>query len=1418
MSSLLNNKYQEMISASSVLNDETLFLLKKFQKSNETTIIKTLDELKRNILLEPFISTKKEQQAFSLHFSNIFTTLSTHKSSNVRLNLFICLSDGILQSPQGKNMISFCISEIIPWWLLCCHDSVKEISEAAKKALNILSFEGRQKVITSNISQILRLVSSNEYDLISRMGCLATILPNINISKLSSYGKSHLENSIKSLIESYGSITNEVYFSSIDAALITCNFIVMERFESLKNIIVKTIDELQPFSKYSKQLFLCITSLLENGAIFNEEFYNKIIQYISTACLGSLYVFPTLKRLLPFIKEKELEKKYIEGVFKAIGDSHIRGPQRAVVILHYFESIKYFKYTNINELIEIMKLLLNDPGSIMIDSGYSSMGIFLTKLNETKEIQGVLSSAVTYLRRSEEKEYLIHLNCMKFIVDKCIKNEFTQGFSYDLLKTIIDKNENDHFFNDNEIDLIIFILQKYPATEEVHQMIVRQFQHIFMLSIEENINEFDIINDTVEINDEFLSYVIKMEDLLIQSISFEPSTSIGYLLNQMFFNLFPKHYALNHLNYLRLFINKLKEQQFIQTIVLQINPLIQLLLHSFKSSKDIVQSIISISPRLLTPQQLTELLFTNSINHLQVLLNVDLINYLIKSTINSKELLLHIIKSITSPDIFLPIHQPIRNVLLKLLPSLISYIGIEPIHEMLKSLLLSPNCTSFCISLTSEIPPLRNLLINDIKLLLPLSSFISLIPSYAQNIKSPLLIPMPFINSSEYPHYNNTLSLLVKLYHLNNEEIKEDNEYIEYWLFDSYQKLTNRISVEIPHLQQLILLQYLFKKNEIEQYLIFHIINQLSSWINLSKESIEYLAHLFDSSTSYSIRFFLSTYLSPLHIDWLEKKVNIIIKKFFMVNTQSDPQGLKELSILYPLIFFPTHLKMVFKYIFSLEITSELELPFLHILHYVFSSSCSLCFESLENEESLSLIYQFLLKILTSSVSSNLMKRGALQVSQILITHSLPPKLLTSESEGIQLSFKISLIDFIVNSIINKSNTQLISELLLQTDLLAEIDFMSDSMRKYIPELFKILKGKDSIIVKICTGYLIGASMNFKSDETFIDFDDNEQQKYHPLPPSLEEYLDKAIESFSQFNTLNKTTLIIFILGMLRKIKDSSTEYRSWIVAYLQAHHFELFINNLYTLLPDQHVPLTLSSVLSLLHSFINGEDEDENQLLTKQNENQILNILASYCMFVIVQSFPNVVRQWCLSLRKSAPKMVKKFFERNICPFILQEEVQKILSWKETDDFILRLQLDGKAVTVVYKNDELVFESQLIFPSTYPLDMITVNVASNKVSVSEAKSHLYKRMLTMNLMTRDLGIIDACLLWKQQLDRQFDNSDACPICYSLFYLRTTTIPNVACKCCRKKFHKQCIFGWFRSTGRHDCPLCTRNFYGENKN
>ncbi|ELP93164.1 hypothetical protein EIN_054490 [Entamoeba invadens IP1] len=1396
MSSLLDNKYQELFNSSNVLSPDVLFLLKKFQKSNETTLTRTLDELK-NLLLDPsFLPTTKEQQAFSLHWSNLFTTLSTHKSSNVRLSLFLCISDGFFASPQGKNILGFSVNDTISWWVLECSDSVKEVATAARNALDKFSIEGRQRIVTQNTTKILRLITVEEYDVVSRIGCLSTLLPNLDVEKLSEFSLENLKRAIEILINSHGSVPDEIYFSSVTAALNPCKDEVLKKKDVLITIVSKSLEEIQSFSKSSKQLIECIVTLLECGVDLPNTLKKSLIGYISTACLGTLHVFPVLKRLLPFMKKTSEE--YIEAVEKGCFDNRIRGAQRAVVIVHLFDAFSAFQCEKIQVLLRLEKNLLDDPQATLCESGYSALGVFLNKLNETQEIQGVLSNVVTMIRHCEEKEYETRIKNLEFIVQNSVRNEFTQGFSNDLLRTMIEKNSEDAQFNLPEIELFKIILKVFPATEDVFEMITRQFQHIFMFIVEQNVNEIDLILDTVEIDDQFLPYVKHMEEILVLALRYMPSCDVSHLLKKCFFSLFPENFGTNHLIYLDEMFTLLKTEKVTQTIVLDIESVIPILLRNFRESKSVLDHIIQ-EPCLLTPLQLDNVISTATLDHIQIFFTQSFVDFVMKHNDYSLSIFTKVLTIATNPIIFNLTYQNLRNNLTLLLPKIIAIVGENQVETMIEKLMEVNTSNVFILSICAQIEEVKQHCIKVCKKLEKSKWDVEKIRQCAAFIQSPLLIPQPEVfNETSRPQYNHIISLVVSLFELCEHPLS-DEQYMQFYLLDVYQKLTFSNVIAPPKASQLETIKFFLGQSQLEQFILFHGINIMSKWFNQSQEAIDYIAQTFDKSDDYTSRFFFSSYLSTLHVEWLEKKITSTIKKFFMANVKPDGVGLKELSVIYPLVQFPSHLSVLFKYIFNVSITQELYLPFLQILKYCFSSSCTLCYETIQDIDTLSGVYQFLIEILEKE--TGMMIRSALQISQILITHNFPSKLNTSETEAIQLSFKMSLIEYITERILKRENVQLLSEILLQTDLLSEIDFLGTTLPEKVEQLLEVVKTEnETISTKMCCGYLLGAAMEFKAEEAYIDMDDVEKMNYKPMNEKMEKYMVDGFGRFKNKKPYEKVGIILFVLGMMRRIKDTSVESRPWVVAYLQLHKFEVFLSGLYCLLTDEPTSKSLGEVLGKIQT---------------ESEEESIGSLGMYCMFTVVETLPNLVRQWCLSLKRNAPKMVKKFFGKNICPAVLEEEVQKILSWKEDENFMLKMQLDGKAVTVKYRNDDLTFESQLIFPDTYPLDIVSVNVNTNAVGVGQAKAHLYKRMLTLNLMTRDVGIVGACLLWKNQLDRQFDSSDACPICYSIFYLHTTTIPNVACKCCRRKFHKQCIFTWFRSTGRNDCPLCTRNFYGE---
>ncbi|KAL7722830.1 hypothetical protein QTN25_000425 [Entamoeba marina] len=392
-----------MLGATNALSPQAAFILKKFNKTNETTLIRALEELKQVILTPEFLQTKQEQQAFSIHWSNIFTTLSTHKSSNVRLNLFLCLGNGFLKCQQGKNVIGYGISDIISWWLLACSDSVSDVSGAAKNALNMLAIEGRTRVITQNISRILKLISSEDHDIVSRIGCLETVFPNIDIPKLSEIGKNHLYDALSTLLDAGGVVPDEVYFNTLSVALHTAGFMLMDRSKIIADVITQSLKKIQPFSKHARYLIQSAYEFIQIGGNLEQDFYKELLEFVSTACLGSLNVFPILRKFVPLLKNNVDKDEYLNAVLKGCMGRYIRGAQRAIVILHVFEVIETFEMEAHDYLVSLMKSLLEDSGSIIVESGYSGIGVFLTKLSKRKELQGVLSSAVTMLRHCDEK-------------------------------------------------------------------------------------------------------------------------------------------------------------------------------------------------------------------------------------------------------------------------------------------------------------------------------------------------------------------------------------------------------------------------------------------------------------------------------------------------------------------------------------------------------------------------------------------------------------------------------------------------------------------------------------------------------------------------------------------------------------------------------------------------------------------------------------------------------------------------------------------------------------------------------------------------------------------------------------------------------------------------------------------------------
>eukprot|EP01121_Diplochlamys_sp_Union-15-3_P007102 TRINITY_DN1776_c0_g1_i1.p1 TRINITY_DN1776_c0_g1~~TRINITY_DN1776_c0_g1_i1.p1 ORF type:complete len:116 (-),score=4.08 TRINITY_DN1776_c0_g1_i1:42-389(-) len=113
--------------------------------------------------------------------------------------------------------------------------------------------------------------------------------------------------------------------------------------------------------------------------------------------------------------------------------------------------------------------------------------------------------------------------------------------------------------------------------------------------------------------------------------------------------------------------------------------------------------------------------------------------------------------------------------------------------------------------------------------------------------------------------------------------------------------------------------------------------------------------------------------------------------------------------------------------------------------------------------------------------------------------------------------------------------------------------------------------------------------------------------------------------------------------------------------------------------------------------------------------------------------------------------------------------------------------------------------------PHSYPLKSVNF-VSSHYMGVTEQTWRKWVLSMTTLLLTQDGTILDAVLLWKHNLDRHFEGVDVCPICYSIIHASNYSIPNLACKTCKNKYHSACLYKWFLTSKKNLCPLCKTPF------
>jgi hypothetical protein len=222
----------------------------------------------------------------------------------------------------------------------------------------------------------------------------------------------------------------------------------------------------------------------------------------------------------------------------------------------------------------------------------------------------------------------------------------------------------------------------------------------------------------------------------------------------------------------------------------------------------------------------------------------------------------------------------------------------------------------------------------------------------------------------------------------------------------------------------------------------------------------------------------------------------------------------------------------------------------------------------------------------------------------------------------------------------------------------------------------------------------------------------------------------------------------------------------------------------------------------------------DNVDTLVSNGGNLELSKLASAVIFRTVEVFPTLSKNWWeMSCPNYFRDPVREFVESNISPELLRRELQKIKGVSSFGEMTVKGSLISREVTALYSQDEFTLSVVIKLPLSFPFRRAEVD-CSKTLGVPESRWKRWTLQITQMLNNQGGSLTDALLLWKENVDKEFEGIDPCPVCYSVLHVKTHKLPEMQCKTCQNRFHFDCLTQWFRSSGKSACVICQQPWAG----
>ena len=205
-------------------------------------------------------------------------------------------------------------------------------------------------------------------------------------------------------------------------------------------------------------------------------------------------------------------------------------------------------------------------------------------------------------------------------------------------------------------------------------------------------------------------------------------------------------------------------------------------------------------------------------------------------------------------------------------------------------------------------------------------------------------------------------------------------------------------------------------------------------------------------------------------------------------------------------------------------------------------------------------------------------------------------------------------------------------------------------------------------------------------------------------------------------------------------------------------------------------------------------------------SENYIRMIVC--CFHVSVSVLSVQAREWFNNLReKSMMKRIESYMAEVVTPSLLRGELENIKRSQDKYEGDLRVRVMSNEVIAEYIIDESSLELVIKLPPIFPLRCVKVE-CSRSVGISALRLRKLLLSITAFLANRNGTLLEAVDYWKENIAKEFEGMEECPICYSIVHATNHSIPKMKCKTCRKQYHRTCLHKWFSSSHKSNCPMC----------